>query len=64
MGVLGGYSPAPLLLFLGSVPHDLPHARGGKVSGGSDPHEQQYERSGGLNHMTTGMLEEERSPWG
>ena len=39
-------------------------ARTGRISGVSEPRDQQYEKSGGLNHMTSNMLEEERSPWG
>ena len=61
-----GYSPAPLFLppLRGSNPRDWKHARGEKVRGGSELHDQRYVRSGGLNHLTSDVLGAERLPWG
>ena len=46
------------------VYHMTSDARGGKVRGGSKPHDPWYEGSEGLNPVTSDILGEERLPWG
>lgn len=63
-GVSGGHSSGPHPSSTGTYCMTSSMSGwSGEVRGGSKPH-QRYERSGGLNHLTSDMLGEERLPWG